>query len=134
MGTGAGRETSSEELITTIGWVTMYEKYYTKEQLDQLARRGEQVGEARMREVQQEWTELFAAVRAEMQKSTDPTSPAVRELGAKWQALVAEFTGGDAGIAASLQRMYQNEPAVRERAGVDPELYAYISRAFPQEP
>lgn len=121
---------SADELITTIEWVTMYEKYYTPDQLDALAQRAEQVGAARMEAVQQEWQELFAAVQAEMDRGTDPTAPEVRRLAAKWQALIAEFTGGDPGIRASLERMYREEPAARERAGVDPAMAAYIARAL----
>lgn len=121
-----------DDLFFGIQAMNTFEKYYTKEQLDQLAERREQVGEDRIRQVQEEWTQLFAAVRAEMDRGTDPSDPAVRQLAAKWQALIEEFTGGDAGIRESLSRMYREEPSMRERAGVDPTLYRYISRAFPQ--
>ena len=38
-----------------------YEKYYTSAQLSELEQRAKEIGEERMRAVQQEWTELFAA-------------------------------------------------------------------------
>ena len=47
------------------------------EQREQLRLRGEQVGEERIQQVQQEWPALIAQVRAEMEKRTDPTSPHV---------------------------------------------------------
>lgn len=119
-----------EDHLQTMGMATMYEKYYSKEQLEYLDRRGKEVGEARMKEVQEEWPRLMAEVRAEMEKGTDPKSERVQALAARWRALIEEFTGGDPGIAASLERMYQEEPAARERAGLDPELAAYIGQAM----
>ena len=84
----------------------MVDRYYTPEQMETLRKRGEQVGEARIREVEGEWAELQAAVRAEMAKGTDPASELVRALARRWASLVREFTGGDQGIASSLQRMW----------------------------
>jgi DNA-binding transcriptional MerR regulator len=127
----ANGDVSMDDLFYGIRAMNTFEKYYSKEQLDQLAQRREQVGEERIRQVQEEWTQLFAAVKAEMDRGTDPSDPAVQQLAAKWQSLIDEFTGGDAGIRESLGRMYREEPSMRERAGVDPGMFQYISRAFP---
>ena len=43
-----------------------YEKYYRSAQLSELEQRAEEIGEERMRAVQQEWTELFAAYQRAM--------------------------------------------------------------------
>ena len=108
----------------------MIEKYYTEEQLNELAHRREQFGEERMREVEAEWPALMAEVRAEMEKGTDPSDPHVRALAKRWNALVEEFTGGDPEIAQNLRRMYEQEPAVH---GMDTkpmrEMAAYIAKA-----
>jgi hypothetical protein len=58
-----------------------------------------------------------------------PGDPAVQALAQRWRDLVQEFTGGDPGLAASLGRMYREEPAARERAGIDPAIFAYIGQA-----
>lgn len=120
---------SVDEFLETIGALTMIEKYYTPEQLRQLERRASQVGEARIREVEAEWPELMARMRAAQRDGLDPASPEVRPLALRWRALVAEFTGGDPGIARSLGRMYESEPAARERAGLDAALFEYAGRA-----
>ncbi len=118
-----------DEFLDTIGALTMYEKYYTPEQLARLETRRAAVGEARIKAVQEEWPQLITAVRAEMEKGTDPSDPTVVALARRWMALVQEFTGGDPGIARSLETMYQNEPAARERSGLDPALMAYVQKA-----
>jgi MerR family transcriptional regulator, thiopeptide resistance regulator len=100
---------SADEFIRTIEDMTMIENYYTAEQMEYLKKRGELIGEERMRQVPADWTELIAQVRAEMEKGTDPTSPYVQSLAQRWLALINEFTGGDAGIAKSLGRLWNEQ-------------------------
>jgi DNA-binding transcriptional MerR regulator len=99
-------EVSADEFLLTIEEMTMIESYYSPEQLEQLHARKEQLGDERIRQVQNEWPELIAAVRAEMEKGTDPTSPQVLALAKRWLGLVQEFTGGDAGIEQSAKRLW----------------------------
>jgi DNA-binding transcriptional MerR regulator len=120
---------SAEEFLITIEAMIMYEKYYTPEQLKWLEARGREIGQDRIEQVQKEWPELIAQVRAEMKKGTDPKDPVVQRLAEKWNSLIREFTGGDAGITRSLERLYAEEPSARERAGVDAEVAEYIARA-----
>jgi DNA-binding transcriptional MerR regulator len=120
---------SAEDFIKAIEVMTMFEKYYAKDQLETLAQRREQLGEARMREVAEEWPRLMADVRAEMQRGTDPRDPHVQALAKKWMDLIHEFTGGDAGIHDSLRNMYRNESGLAEQQGLDTEINEYIRRA-----
>ena len=87
----------------------MIESYYTPEQLDDLKKRGEQLGEERIQQSQEEWAELIAQVRAEMDKGTDPSAPEVQAMARRWMALVNEFTGGDPGIERSLGRLWKEQ-------------------------
>ncbi|HZG44221.1 MAG TPA: MerR family transcriptional regulator [Longimicrobium sp.] len=129
-GLGKAEHVSADELIHLIEETTMFDRYYTSEQLDQLAARREQVGEARIAEVQAEWPRLMAEVRAEMDRGTDPSDPHVQELARRWTGLVREFTGGDPGIARSLNNLYQNEQSVMGMdVGPMREMGAYIGRA-----
>ncbi len=124
-------EVSAPEFLHILELMSMVEKaesYYTQEQLETLKERTLQVGEARIRQVEAEWPELIAEVRAAMDRGADPASEPVQALARRWKALVEEFTGGDAGIAQNLQRMYEQE-AAREQSGIDPALFAYIREA-----
>jgi MerR family transcriptional regulator, thiopeptide resistance regulator len=122
---------SAEQLIATIEEINMFEKYYTPDQLDYLAQRREQVGEARMQEVQGEWARLQADVQAAMDAGTDPCDPAVQALAAKWKGLIEEFTGGNEGIRQSLGNLYRNEDTVHGMnvAAMRP-MMEYIGRAW----
>lgn len=125
-----GAEVSTQEFLETMEMMTMFEKYYTREQLDQLAQRREEVGEARIREVEAEWPKLMEEVRVEMEKGTDPSHPRVQELARRWQGLINEFTGGDPGIKRSLGKLYASEDEVAGmQTGPMREMGEYIARA-----
>lgn len=125
----AREQVSMEEFLNTIEAIQMYEKYYTPEELERIKKRGEVVGAARIREVEQEWPVLIAQVREEMEKGTAPTDPKVRKLAEKWMSLVQEFTGGDPQIAAKVKQMYQQEPGLRQQSGIDPAMFEYVRKA-----
>jgi DNA-binding transcriptional MerR regulator len=125
----AAEEVSVADLTRLIEGMNMIERHYTPEQLAELAERRSQLGDDHIREVEAEWPRLIAAVKAEMERGTDPASETVQALARRWSALVAEFTGGNPGIAASLSTMYKSEPAVAQQQGLDPALFAYIGRA-----
>jgi MerR family transcriptional regulator, thiopeptide resistance regulator len=105
----AAGEVSADSFLQTIEEMTMIENYYTPEQMEYLNKRKEQVGDDRIKQVQQEWPELIAQVRAEMQKGTAPTAPEVLALAQRWQGLINEFTGGDAGIERSVGRLWKEQ-------------------------
>ena len=66
-----------------------------------------------------------------MAKGTDPTCERVRALARRWDSLVREFTGGDSAIAASVQRMWEEEPSIQ---GIDTaevrRMAEYIGKAL----
>ena len=124
-------EPTAEDFLGAMESMTMVEKYYTPEQLDALAKRAEELGEAGMRQAEADWETLRAQVRAEMESGTDPADPKVRALAAKWQSLIDSFTGGDPGIRANLQKVWENETNLHgidtaaERAAME-----YIGKAL----
>jgi len=124
---------SSEEFLDVIEVMSMVEKnekYYIPEQLAWLRERADTIGEERIHAVESEWPELIAQVRTEMERGTDPRDERAQRLAARWRGLIQEFSGGHAGIEASLQTMYVNEPDMRARSGIDPDLAAYIGKAL----
>ncbi len=105
-------EVPVEEFIRTIKEISRMETYYTPEQLEELKRRRETLGEERIRQVEAEWPELIARVQAEMDRGTDPASESAQALARRWMALVGEFTGGNPGIAQSLGTMWRQEESI----------------------
>jgi DNA-binding transcriptional MerR regulator len=126
----AAETPSAEELMKTIEGMTMFEKYFSEEQRETLRKRRQTLGEEHIREVEQEWPRLIAAVREEMASGTDPQSPRVRELAKRWQELIAEFSGGDGAMEQSVATMYRENPQTQQQFGFDPELFAYIGKAM----
>ena len=104
----------------------MRQRYYTPDQLDQLEQRRQTLGEQAIRDVEREWAEIFATLRAEMDAGTDPADPRLRPLAERGRELVAMFTGGDPGIASSLKQMWENEDPEKVSHGmVDAEVWSY---------
>jgi DNA-binding transcriptional MerR regulator len=121
------------EFLETIEAMTMFEKYYTQEQLHQLSQRGAQLGDDQIRAVQDEWPRLIAAMRAEMDKGSDPRSPAVQPLAARWRELLELFTGGDAGIRKAAATAIRSEPRLQQQmqqTGLDARLCEFVGRAL----
>ena len=124
-------EPSGDLFIEAIEVMTRMERYYTPEQLEQLAGRADALGEDGMRRAQEDWAALIAEVEAEREAGTDPADPRLDPLIERWTGLVRQFTGGDPGIKASLQRMYDTEGAERaSRGAMNAETMAYAGRAM----
>ncbi len=91
------------------------------------------MGPERMQQVQAEWMEVFAGYRTAMEKGLDPGAEEVQALARKAQSLILEFTGGDPGIAESLNNMYQVEGPENVLRGhafdADAGLWGYMERA-----
>lgn len=127
----AGEAIDGDTFLKTIEASTMMEKYLTAEQQRAVRQRGGLLGAARIREVEQAWPQVIAGMTAALQLDKDPASEPVQVLAAKWRALLREFTGGDAGIQRSLNRMYSAKPAtMQQHTGIDPALMAYACRAI----
>ena len=119
------------ETIQEINKMDKFNKYYTPEQLETLARRGEALGAEGMQKAQQDWAELIADVQQAVRDGVDPQSGQGRALAARWDALIDAFTGGDPGIRQSLGRIYQAEPDIVADHGYrpDPAVSGFIDAA-----
>jgi DNA-binding transcriptional MerR regulator len=118
------------EFLEALEAMSMFEKYYTPEQLEQLAQRKAALGDDAIKAGEDAWRELFAELREHRLSGTDPSDPAVQALSRRAGELIQMFTGGDPEIEASLQRMYQTEGPERASRGMaDAEDLAYLEAA-----
>jgi DNA-binding transcriptional MerR regulator len=127
---GAAESVSAQEFIQAIEAMTMMEKYFTTEQLQELEQRKGVLGEAEIKAVEREWPELLAKVRTEMANGTDPADPRVQALAKRWRELLEAFSGGNKQIEKSAATMYRSEPGVSQQYGVDPAMFPYIQKAL----
>jgi DNA-binding transcriptional MerR regulator len=109
----AAGEVSADEFLHTIEEMTMLEtmaeKYFTPEQLQVIQGARQRAGEETLRQKQEEWAELIALLRAEMEKGTDPADAKVQALVPRWVDLVNWSTGGDSGMKQSLKRLWEEQ-------------------------
>jgi DNA-binding transcriptional MerR regulator len=125
---------SAEDFLQTMEVMTMTETYYTPEQLEQIKARREEVGQEYLRQKQEEWAELIALVRAEMEKGTDPADAKVQGLAGRWRDLVAFTTGGDPAMEQAIKRHWEEQgDALAARYGSQYDsrpIWGYITRAI----
>jgi hypothetical protein len=126
-------EPTAEQFIEAIEVMMRMERYYTPEQLERLEARAAALGDDGLRRAEAEWAELIAAVEAERAAGTDPADPRLDPLVERWTALIEQFIGGDAGIKASLQKMYDTEgPERASRGALSADTMAYAEQAARQ--
>jgi DNA-binding transcriptional MerR regulator len=116
------------EVITMQHDTEWMKKYYTEEQLADLARRG--TPEV-LERGQRAWQELISEVQAAVAEGLDPASERAQGLAARWEGLVEEFTGGDPGIRENLRRLYADQanwPSTFSKPYPD-DVGAFLSKA-----
>jgi MerR family transcriptional regulator, thiopeptide resistance regulator len=125
-------EVSAEAFLQTIEVMTMIEKYYTPEQMETFRKRREAMGPAAdeiIKKSQEDWATLIADYKAAMEAGTDPADPKLRQFEQRRQALVNAFTGGDAGIEQSLERLWTAQgDKLCAQYGYDPQVMEYLGK------
>jgi len=126
---GAG-EADPDLFLEAIEGMTMFERYYTPDQLAELEQRRDALGEEGMRRAEADWAALIAEAEALRAGGVEPSDPRARAVAERWGALVEQFTGGDPAIRASLREMYETEGVDRaSRGAVSPALMSWIGAA-----
>jgi DNA-binding transcriptional MerR regulator len=126
----AGSVASADDFVNAIEGITMVDRMFSVEELEEIMARGERLGREHVRAVETEWPTLIARVRAEMLAGTDPANARMRPLASRWRELVREFTGGNPDIERKVRAAYVEEPKLMQRAGLDPQLLAYANTAI----
>lgn len=131
----SGEAASVTDFLELIRKVTTVDdtikRYFSNEQLAQLAERRASLGEQAIAEVEAAWPTLIARVQAAVDAGVDPASTQAQELAAEWMGLLAQFHGGDDGLRDSLYRMHAadtQEPESRY-GGPSPAVMAFMKAA-----
>ncbi len=125
---GQESQLTPETFINLIQLMNYPQPQFSDEEMAKIKAQGQKVGQGRIKEVEQEWPILIAAVQKAMDQDLDPQSDDVKKLAQKWQSLVKEFTGGDPGITAKLKTAYQNHQGFT--GGPTPAMMEYIGKAL----
>lgn len=108
----ASRQTDWESFRKIIEVIQMQtrkdwmKKYYTEEQLADLHRRWSPKVRAQS---ERDWTSLVRDTEAAIFRGEEPSSETGRQLAARRQKLLDDFTGGDPDMQANLQKLYADK-------------------------
>ena len=75
---------------------------------------------------------MIADAKAAM-AAGDPALPAAIDVARRWQALVDQFTGGDAAVADKVRAVWAEamaDPTAAPKLPLNPELFAFIGKAM----
>jgi len=126
----ADAHASVDDLIAAIESITTIDRDFTPEERREIQERGDRLGQEHVAAVETEWPTLIAKMRLEMLRGTDPSDDRVRALATRWRELVREFTGGNPSIERKVRASFIADPERMTRAGLDPEIFAYVNRAI----
>ena len=112
----------------------MHETYSTPEQRERLERRRQEVGSEQIAQIEWEWAELSAQVKAKRDAGVPPTDPEVRALAERWGVT---HRAHDRGLHRRRPRPHGGpRPDVRGRGSreglprtFDADLLEYVTRA-----
>jgi MerR family transcriptional regulator, thiopeptide resistance regulator len=118
-----GEEPELADWLTTLEMMTMYDKYFTAEEVEKLPFTS-QAG------IAAEWASLVNSVREAMASTVPVESPDAQALAKRWMAMLVRDTHGDPRLLVKLNTMQYQEQEAQEKTGITPEVMSYVQRAF----
>ena len=122
----SGEATSVTDFVELIRKVITVDdtvkRYFSEQQLAEMAERRARHGEATIADVQAAWPELIGRVQAAVDAGVDPASPQAQKMASEWAGLLEQFHGNDEGLRDPLYRMYaDNSEQIEQRHVVPPQ-------------
>jgi DNA-binding transcriptional MerR regulator len=109
--------------LTTLEQMTMYDKYFSKQELEQMPMFQDQ-------RARSEWQQLVTQVQQFMDSEVPPHDEKAKALARRWLTMLDRDTAGNHYLALKLHNMHENEPQAQVDTGITPELKRYIVRAI----
>lgn len=109
--------------LTTLEQMTMYDKYFSQAELQQLPL-------IQTKDAKMDWQALVSQVRGMMEQGIAPDSDQARRVARRWLEILDRDTGGNQDFARKLDQMLTNEPKARQETGISIEMRAYMIAAI----
>lgn len=119
----SGQSPDLADWLDTLELMTMYEKYFTPEELKTLPLHTDP-------DVLPEWSALVAAVQAAMDRGVTPDDAEAQQLALRWMETVQRSTGNNPAFLLRLHAMNTHEPGLRERNGISLELEQFVEQSM----
>lgn len=123
---------TTESLLSTLEMMSVYESYFTADQLSELRSRAAALGPEAVEALKASWLELVRQLRQHMADGTPASDPRVVELARQWDELAARFHHDDPAIKAAATRSWEeNKASISTRIGwpADDGLVSYVGAA-----
>ena len=117
-----GEQPETAEWLLTLELMTMYDKYFTPEELQSL----EHARKNASSDPDSRWPVLVNAMRDLMEDGIAPAHPDAQRRIGEWTALADETTGNDPALLSKLDAMVRNEATVQVQTGIDQALLDYV--------
>ncbi|MDX5376921.1 MAG: MerR family transcriptional regulator [Halomonas sp.] len=120
----SGDEPEMDDWLKTLEMMTMYDRYFTREELDRLPLyRADDDRQA-------EWKTLIGEAQDLIRQGVPPSDRAAQELAQRWMTTLERDTAGDPTLLDKLNAMHANEPEVQAQMGISTQVSEYVMRAF----
>ncbi|MFP5390473.1 MAG: MerR family transcriptional regulator [Gammaproteobacteria bacterium] len=111
---------------TTLEHMTMFDKYFTQDELRQLPFAQQDPASTR------QWQSLVARAQQMIDAGVAPASDEARQLAREWMIALERDSGGNPEFAMRVTHMHDQEPALRKQKGLTHALQAFVMEAFTQ--
>jgi DNA-binding transcriptional MerR regulator len=119
----AGQSPDLADWLDTLELMTMYEKYFSPEELKQLPMHHD-------RQAQAEWQALVTAVQAAIDRGAAPEDHDAQLLALRWMQTLQRDTGGNPDFLLRLNAMHDSEPGMVALSGITPAVKQFVERAI----
>lgn len=123
-GIARGATTDLAPWLATLEMMSMYDKYFSKEELTRLP------FAANDPRVEQEWQDMVARARRMIDEGRAASSLQAQELGRQWMVALERDTGGNPEFAMRMTAMTEQEPSVRTQRGLSAEVVGFVMEGF----
>ncbi|ALB70401.1 MerR family transcriptional regulator [Cronobacter muytjensii] len=120
----AGDEPDLQEWLKTLELMTMYEKWFSPDELKQLPFAQQNTD----REAQ--WAALVSEVKEAVRRGMSVSDPAAQALATRWMETLERDTAGNPAFLTRLNEMHAAEPMMRDQTGITPDIIDWITHAF----
>jgi len=118
----AGQSPDLADWLDTLELMTMYEKYFSPEELEQLPMHHD-------RNAHVEWQALVGAVQAAIDRGARPQDHDAQLLALRWMQTLQRDTAGNPDFLRRLNAMHDSEPGMVALSGITPAVKQFVEQA-----
>jgi DNA-binding transcriptional MerR regulator len=119
----SGQPPDLADWLDTLEMMTMFEKYFSPEELQQLPLHADP-------HVQPRWDALVGEVQAAMDRGVRPGDAEADALALGWMVMIGEGTGNNPEFLLRLRTINEQEPQARQRSGISEALERFVEESL----